>query len=304
MKKQLTFIFALTALYGCQEYITTEGPKENVPATRADVDLSDNYYWCDGVKIPLTVNENKLFVLVETAKFESVSKLAVNAGGKLENSKTIEDYAALGIISSGKEAGMQRSLTSFTLDKTDLKSVDTKEVVYVAPYFKTDDGADIGITNVFSVQLKRGDDLAKLRKIAEENNLDMLGENQFDTSIYYLSCTNESKGNALEMANFMYESGAFEYATPEFLVESMPAVDPNDTHFGSQWGLKNNSYPGIDINYGNAMSLVSTSNLSNISVAVVDNGLFPHTDIPSRLGGYNAHTGGCRIRCTEVTVQR
>lgn len=34
--------------------------------------------WCDGVKIPLTVNENKSYVLVETAKFESVRKSAVN----------------------------------------------------------------------------------------------------------------------------------------------------------------------------------------------------------------------------------
>lgn len=42
--------------------------------------------WCDGVKIPLTVNENKSYVLVETAKFESVRKSAVNIrGGKYQN---------------------------------------------------------------------------------------------------------------------------------------------------------------------------------------------------------------------------
>lgn len=41
--------------------------------------------WCDGVKIPLTVNENKSYVLVETAKFESIRKSAVNIrrGGEI-----------------------------------------------------------------------------------------------------------------------------------------------------------------------------------------------------------------------------
>jgi len=59
------------------------------------------------------------------------------------------------------------------------------------PIFKTSDGADLGITNVFSVQLTGEQDLAKLQKIAEEYNLEILGENKFDPSIYYLSCTKE-----------------------------------------------------------------------------------------------------------------
>ena len=171
--------------------------------------------WCDGVKIPLTVNENKSYVLVETAKFESVRKSAVNI--RRGNTRTIDNYAALGIRSS-KEFRMQKSLTSFTLDNAQQKSINPQDVVYEA----------LGITNVFSVQLTGEQDLAKLQKIAEEYNLEILGENEFDPSIYYLSCTKESKGNALEMANFMYESGAFEYATPEFIVESMPDAAPND----------------------------------------------------------------------------
>ena len=226
--------------------------------------------WCDGVKIPLTVNENKSYVLVETAKFESVRKSAVNI--RRGNTRTIDNYAALSIRSS-KEFRMQKSLTSFTLDNAQQKSINPQDVVYEAPYFKTSDGADLGITNVFSVQLTGEQDLAKLQKIAEEYNLEILGENEFDPSIYYLSCTKESKGNALEMANFMYESGAFEYATPEFIVESMPDAAPNDTYFSYQWNLKNVSYPGIDINYVNARNAFAFPYINDIIVAVVDNGV-------------------------------
>lgn len=242
------------------------------------------------MKIPLTVNENKLYLLVETAKFERVSKSTIITHSDLESTRTIENYAALGIRSS-KKVGMQ-SLTSFTLDNTKQKSINPQDVVYAAPYFKTSDGADLGITNVFSVQLTGEQDLAKLQKIAEEHNLEILGENEFDPSIYYLSCTKESKGNALEMANFMYESGAFEYATPEFIIESMPDAAPNDTYFSYQWNLKNGSYPGVDINYVNARNAFTFPYINNVIVAVVDNGVYNnHEDLPLYSVSYDAHTG-------------
>lgn len=73
--------------------------------------------------------------------------------------------------------------------------------------------------------------------------------------------------------NFMYESGAFEYATPEFIVESMSDAAPNDTYFSYQWNLKNVSYSGIDINYVNARNAFAFPYINDIIVAVVDNGV-------------------------------
>lgn len=291
MKKLLSLIIAVIAFYGCQDDILSEEYQENVPATRASEGSSDYYYWCDGVKIPLTVNETKSYVLVETAKLESVSKSAITNRGGLGTTRTIENHAALGIRSS-KKAGMQKSLMSFTLDNALQNSINPQDVVYEAPYFKTSDGADLGITNVFSVQLTGEQNLAKLQKIAEEQNLEMLGANEFDSSIYFLSCTKESKGNALEMANFMYESGAFEYATPEFIVESMLDAAPNDTYFSRQWNLKNSSYPRVDINYVNARNAFAFPYINDIIVAVVDNGVYNnHEDLPLYSVSYDAHTG-------------
>jgi subtilisin family serine protease len=134
-------------------------------------------------------------------------------------------------------------------------------------------------------------DLAKLEKLAAEYKLNMLGRNKFDQSLYFLSCTKESKGNALEMANLMYESGAFNFASPEFLVESKAVT--NDQYFNSQWGLKNTAYPAFDINYEETISSFSFPNIGNIIVAVVDNGVYPnHPDLPLHSVSFNAHTGG------------
>lgn len=291
MKKLISLIIAVITFYGCQGDILSEEYQENVPATRASVHSSDYYYWCDGVKIPLTLNENKMYVLVETEKFESVIKSTITNRGGLGTTRTIENHAALGIRSS-KKVGVLRNLTSFTLDNAKQKSINPKDVVYAASYFKTSNGADIGITNIFSVQLKGDQDFAKLQKIAEEYNLDMLGENELDPSIYYLSCTKESKGNALEMANLMYESGAFDYATPEFIVESMPTVAPNDPYFSRQWNLKNVSYPKVDINYVDAITALTFPYINDVIVAVVDNGVYNnHEDLTLHNVSYNAHTG-------------
>lgn len=78
--------------------------------------------WYDSVKIPLTVNENKLYVLAEIAKLENVSKSALNTRGEFERARTIENHAALGIRSS-KKAVLQKSLTSLTLDNANQNSI-------------------------------------------------------------------------------------------------------------------------------------------------------------------------------------
>lgn len=55
---------------------------------------------------------------------------------------------------------------------------------------------------------------------------------------FVLSCDNESKGNALEMANSFYESGLFAAAEPD-LMEDMLIQCVNDTYFPQQWALQN-----------------------------------------------------------------
>ena len=290
MKKLLTLILAGITCYGCQKDIIEE-TQEISPATRATIGSTEYYYWCDGVKIPLTINENKLFVLTETAKFEKANRSIVPVGSRIESSRTTKGYASSPIDLSGKNAKAQTSFTSFILDHANLKAINSESVVYVAPYFKARNGADIGITNVFSVRLEdEVKDIAKLEKLAEVYNLILLGKNPFDQSIYYLSCTKDSKGNALEMANRFYESGAFEYATPVFIIEANP--DTNDTHFDSQWNLYNGANPSFDINYTEAMNAFSFPNIGNIVVAVVDSGVDAnHEDLPLHTVSYNAHTG-------------
>lgn len=290
MKKLYFFIAAIMALHGCEK---PEEEPASMPAsleTRATVGMTA-YYWCDGEKIPLTVNEDKLFILAESENVARACKS--NAAVSIDKLTTSapERYRALGIKSPVSETSAD-NLTSFTLDGVGQGALDMDYVVYAAPYFKTECGSDIGITNVFSVRLAGEQDLARLQKLAQEYKLEMLGANEFDQSIYYLACTKESKGNALEMANLMYESGAFDYATPEFIIGSAPASSPNDPYFSSQWNLNNTSYRDIDISYVDAMEDFTFPYIDDVIVAVVDDGIYDsHPDLPLYGISYDAHTG-------------
>lgn len=288
MKRILLFICLIINIYSCQRanVDVVECIKMGTPMTRSADSKSEAYYWCDDVKVPLTINDDKLFVVMETSVYNTspISDFASNV-------KKLEKYTPLGIKSS-KDFRNTYNLTSFTIEKVLRKDANLKDATYIAPYYKTSDGFEMGITNVLSVKVTSDSDIDKLSTIAKEYNLDILGNNLYDTSIYYLSCTKESNGNALEIANSIYESGEFKYATPEFIIESKPAINPNDPLFRSQWNLNNTAYPEIDIDYVNLFTDFTFPNINNIIVAVVDNGVYTeHIDLPIIDMGYDAHTG-------------
>lgn len=304
MKKSFAFLFIMASMLSCSE-IDEQEILSTSPLQMRSIDSNINskhYYWCDGVKIPLTVNERKSFIVAETSKQEKISRKLEKKGGKIKNKNTKYDYESIGIDVKKKKAKLQTDLTAFTLDDTKLDTTDLEDVVYAAPYFKAADGADIGITNTLEVRLAGDTDLAKFEELAKEYKVEVLGQNQFDQSIYSLACTKKSKGNALEIANLLYESGGFEYVSPEFIIEFVTDyTNPNDPYFSSQWNLLNGGwYTDIsystssngDINYVEAAALTSPTNLSNIVVAVIDNGIDKnHPDLPLYTGGYDAHTG-------------
>ena len=270
--------------FGCQDLIQTEQDIcKNTPATRSTNNSYEYYYWCDGVKIPLSKNEGKYYILARSEQLESAQISTI------KNIRNINNYTSLGIKTS-KDIHKSLGLLSFTIDNNAQSKIKSEDIVYCAPYFKASDGSEIGITNIISVQLAENQSISKLQSIADECNLEILGENAFDKSVYYISCTKNSKGNALEMANYIYESVACKYATPEFILESKP--DTNDPYFYNQWSLQNTTYPDYDIDYINTLTTFTFQHINDVIVAVIDNGIYTdHEDLPLHNVSYDAHTG-------------
>jgi hypothetical protein len=72
-------------------------------------------------------------------------------------------------------------------------------------------------TNEITVHLKNLDDLPDLQNITLETNIRIKKQNEFVPEQYIVIADKNSKGDALQMANYFTETGKFEWASPDFL---------------------------------------------------------------------------------------
>ncbi|MDP2889441.1 MAG: S8 family serine peptidase [Bacteroidota bacterium] len=158
-----------------------------------------------------------------------------------------------------------------------------KNVEIVSPYFKSANSKKIGLTNFFYVKLKTTTDIALLNQYAKQTKSIIVKQDVFMPLWYVLSCTKASE-NAMELANKFFESGLFQYAEPDLMLEDILNC-VNDTYFPQQWGLRNTGQyggnAGTDIRACDAWNL---STGSNVNVAVVDHGIqLDHPDLQANI---------------------
>ena len=283
------FFLSIIVFTGCQNF--TEDEMEMSPQTRAQLSSGTHYYWYKGNKIPITINTTKSYILFESSD-------EANLQLPLLNSKSGLSAAKVTLSSRLQLQDATRSAANDNLYWAEVATADVnaqdKALVYSAPYFKTSDGADLGLSHLFYVKVKSIRDVRILTTLATENKVTLLGNNEYLPLWYTLSCTNESLGNALEMANKFYEDGPFAPCQPCFISEDETTAAPNDPLFSAQWALKNTGQnqgtAGIDINYLPAREVTQGS--SDIIVAVLDHGTqLDHPDLNVSSKSYDTETG-------------
>ena len=79
------------------------------------------------------------------------------------------------------------------------------DIYYQSPTYKYN-GQETYISNKFYVKLFDYSDTLYLHSLANEKNVDILREVAFAPKTYVLACSNTSAGNALQMANYFYET--------------------------------------------------------------------------------------------------
>jgi len=190
------FFLSIIVFTGCQNF--TEDEMEMSPQTRAQLSSGTHYYWYKGNKIPITINTTKSYILFESSD-------EANLQLPLLNSKSGLSAAKVTLSSRLQLQDATRSAANDNLYWAEVATADVnaqdKALVYSAPYFKTSDGADLGLSHLFYVKVKSIRDVRILTTLATENKVTLLGNNEYLPLWYTLSCTNESLGNALEMAN-------------------------------------------------------------------------------------------------------
>ena len=224
---------------------------------------------------------------------ESISfaeKVAILDGFKEVTPLKKEDVLPAPDVTIAKVNG----LSSGELERLIKQLNELSTIEYANPFLVFKDGTYQGIQDRIIVRLKSSKDLGMMNSVAKDLNLNVLERNEFDPLIYVLQTTKQSSGNALQMANRLHESGAFEYTEPDFLL-LLKRMNTNDGLLDYQWSLNNtgssiqyNGTPGADMNVFPAWA--TTTGSSSIKVAIIDEGVdLNHPDlVGNMLGGYDA----------------
>jgi hypothetical protein len=184
------------------------------------------YYWYNGEKTVLELLPSKKFILLQSsedsiqlkAKFTEEGITVIEFGktelNALDNKLTDKEYDFWGMVEK------ESSLPILT---------DNEEIAYEAPFFLIS-SSPVALSNRFYVKLKNEEDFDILKNLAEEKKIEIYGNDRYQTLWYVLSCDKNSEGNALQMANFFYESGLFEAAEPELLGAFTPSSINSPLH--------------------------------------------------------------------------
>ena len=173
-----------------------------------------------------------------------------------------------------------------------------QQIRYANPFLIYEDGTDQGIQDRVIVRLKSRKDYSLITDAIKKFNLTIAERNEFDPLVYVLQTSKQTFGNALDVANALHETGAFDYAEVDFLL-LLKRFNTNDPALDYQWSLENtgsslqyNGTAGIDMKVFNAWG--STTGSSSIKVAILDEGVdLTHPDlVGNMLTGYDGTNQG------------
>mgnify|MGYP001537667803 FL=1 len=279
---------ALFTMTSCSDMVEKSVLDETSSKVKTRSLNATDYYWYNGEQIALNKVPEKKFILFNSSDEKSISNLLQSTYSM--NSIQINDV----VLSSKiiKKKSCTESLKWSVISTSDNLSTNS-QILYEAPCFLTEDGKEASLGFLVYVKLKDAQNLETLEQLAQENGVEIIGNNQYMPLWYTLSCSKKSKGNALEISNKFYESGLFASCQPDLICDDEIAC-VNDPLFSSQWALNNTGQnggtAGIDIDYCNARSITEGS--SSIIVAVLDQGVdLTHPDINIYSKSYDTESG-------------
>ncbi|MFT4525747.1 MAG: subtilisin family serine protease, partial [Bacteroidia bacterium] len=266
-----------------------------------------------------------LFLAMMTAQAKEPTSTALTPDGRIEFKVSTEKILiafedGLSLIDQqqilSSEQGIQRLKSedllpspNVTIAKVNLQNGEAvgdllqrlnanQQIRYANPFLIYKDGTNQGIQDRVIVRLKSRKDYNQISSASKKFNLTVAEKNEFDPLMYVLQTTKQSTGNALDVANALQATGAFDYAEVDFLL-LLKRQNTNDPNLGYQWSLDNtgsgiqyNGTAGADMKVFNAWG--QTTGSSSIKVAVIDEGVdLTHPDlVGNMLGGYDATLQG------------
>lgn len=255
------------------------------------------YYYYQGRKIPLQVDNNAYYVSrysVEVNPITSINTYLSQSVMRVAEVKNEERSPNLFVttkeyLNSRTTRGSVLNMSSSYLNTLQSLLKEDADIRYITPCFVAENGDTFAASPYVYVKLKAENDTAYLKDKCKELSLQNCGQVEYMPLWYQVSCISNRDLTTIEIANRLYESKLFVYATPAFVGD----IQPNNANpfYVDQWGLCNtgqyNGKAGIDICATDAHSL---SGGYGINIGVVDYGVdYSHEDLYNYYKGYDAY---------------
>ena len=185
-----------------------------------------DFYYYNGNKIPLTLNENKVCINIPKECDKTCERILANV---TVLDKISDETFVMFIISRSDF----EKLTS-----QDFWEEDAKSVILTSSYF-IEHNREVYETPYFYVKLKKEEDKDLLVSYAEKYRLKIVRNSPLMPLWYTLALTLDSKKSTLEIVNEIYESGDFVASEPAlagstFLYSTIRNVSPATTEKSSE----------------------------------------------------------------------
>lgn len=233
-----------------------------------------DYYYYNGKRIPLTLNEDKICVSIPKDYENIIERFLSNV--KVQNTIK-DDLFDIFII-------LQSDLNK--LSSLDFWTEDSKSVILTSSYFTEYYNEEVFASPYLTLRLKKESDIDVLISSAERYGLKIIKNDPLMPLWYILAINQDSDKNALECANELFESGKFAAAIPDLCSDNL--ICSNDPMFNQQWGLQNNNYPGVDISVSSAWEYATGK---DVTIAILDQGVdMDHIDLSPNISSISYDT--------------
>lgn len=225
----------------------------------------NSFYYYRGTKLQLTENPQKIVI---------ISK----------NNTSTESYAGLTLaksINGTKNKIRVYETVSSTANAKQLKSAvqSASGNISVTSCYINEYGKELIPTGYIHVKLLSENDRKTLENTARQYGLEIFEQNRFMPLWYSLRQSDATGMSPIEIANKIYETGLFQYSSPDFAFDALEfSYDPDNIH---QWGLYNSQYEGLDISISEAWNYATGR---GINIAIIDVGIeTTHQDLAANI---------------------
>jgi subtilisin family serine protease len=239
------------------------------------------YYYSDNRQIALNVDSSKILILFSEDPFQFDD--FIQGYPRIDSVKAAFGQDGFKVTEINSGTNLDQFLDSLLADP---------RVSLANPYFinSQDSALMVGRT----ICCKFGDNVSYdfIDSLNNEYDIEIVYENDITPKQFLLSVKDNAEYSTLEIANIYYELEETEFSHPNFLGGlEWHSYFIYDHYWEEQWAMHRifRAYPGSPDSMNHRVFEITSDRDSNIVVAVLDQGVGPHDDMPSHrlMSGYD-----------------